>query len=218
MRINNGWLEKEDGIEAVLDKNGKPTSNYYSLSYEKPLMIVWHYTSAKWYNLQNSKQVCETLLGRKTGASWHLTIDKDGKIYQNISFLKGAWGVVGKCTLNGKEEVINKVAVHIELENEGRVKKIGNNFYTWPWKENKILEVDSPVYKISSGEFQGALFTTFTNEQKRAAESLLIAIKSEYKISIDNCLRTHHEFDPKRKDDPGPIWEDWLKSIKTELK
>ena len=89
MNIKNGWLDKEENVEAIL-KDGRPTSHFYSLYSDKPLGVCWHYSNPVWSSLSSAKEVCELLLKEEASASWHGMISKAGTFYQCISFNKGS--------------------------------------------------------------------------------------------------------------------------------
>lgn len=53
----------------------------------------------------------------------------------------------------------------------------------------------------------------FPEQQVRAAERLVRALRDAYRIESTNADRGHREFDPSRRRDPGPAWEAMLPDI-----
>lgn len=56
-----------------------------------PVGVIWHYTATD----GGAENMAQRRLGEKKpkdrAASWHVTIDRDGKIYQMVPFNRGAW-------------------------------------------------------------------------------------------------------------------------------
>ena len=208
MEIENGWLKKQPNVEAIL-KNGLPTKHHYSLYSDKPLGVCWHYSNPVWSSLTTSKEVCELLLRDKANASWHGMLSKEGYFYQCVSFNRGSWHVGKPGVIKGKSvDNVNRYLIGIELENEGRLKKIDGEFYSWPWKKDPLLK--SKGVLIAKGEFKNCYFAPFTESQVSVAKDLIIALKTEYNFTKEDFLYDHHQFDPSRKDDIGPIWMDQI--------
>jgi len=63
---------------------------------------------------------------------------------------------------------------------------------------------------IAKGEFKNCYFAPFTESQVSVAKDLIIALKTEYNFTKEDFLYDHHQFDPARKDDIGPIWMDQI--------
>lgn len=216
MKIVNGWLEKQEDVEAVL-KDGKSTTHYYSLWSEKPLGVCWHYSNPVWSSLSTAKEVCELLLRETASASWHGMISKEGTFFQCISFNKGAWHVGKPGRIQGQAvSNVNRYLLGIEVENEGHLRQIDGEFYSWPWKKEEALK--SRGVLIKSGEFKGHYFAPFTDAQIANAKALILALKEAYGFVREDFLYQHHDFDPARKDDIGPLWmETILPSLLDEI-
>lgn len=52
-----------------------------------------------------------------------------------------------------------------------------------------------------------------SEDQVRAAELLVRGLRYTYDIHPDHAGRGHREFDPKRRSDPGPVWEALLPGL-----
>jgi N-acetyl-anhydromuramyl-L-alanine amidase AmpD len=63
---------------------------------------------------------------------------------------------------------------------------------------------------IDKGEFKNCYFAPFTDSQINSAKNLIIALKEAYSFTKEDFLYSHHQFDPNRKDDAGPIWMDQI--------
>lgn len=54
---------------------------------------------------------------------------------------------------------------------------------------------------------------TFSEKQIEAAELLVRALRETYPIESVQADRGHREFDPARRSDPGPVWEELLPDL-----
>jgi N-acetyl-anhydromuramyl-L-alanine amidase AmpD len=84
-----------------------------------PVAIVWHYTATDpGTALSLCKRITKYDSSVDRAASWHLIIGVDGRVYQSVSFLCGAWHCA-KGTIGGHS--VNKTSVGIELEGHGDI-------------------------------------------------------------------------------------------------
>ncbi len=204
MEVSNGWLKEEEKVKAILNL-GKPTKHFYDLHSNQPLGVCWHYSNPVWSNCQNAKQVCELLLRDYADASWHCMLGKDGMLYQCVSFNKGSWHVGKPGTVKGQYvDNVNRYLIGIEVENEGHLQKIDGELYSWPWRREPSLKSEGVL--IEQGEFKNHYFAPFTNEQINCARQLISALKETYNFVREDFMYQHHQFDPDRKDDIGPLW------------
>jgi N-acetyl-anhydromuramyl-L-alanine amidase AmpD len=147
-------------------------------------------------------------------ASWHVLIAKDGAIFQSAPFTVGTWHVGTSGVIGGRRfSNINLATVGCELENAGRLRRLGGQAYCWPYYLNPgappyerrpdprcALELDRAVVTP-----QG-LFDAFTPAQEASAAALLRALVARYGWTREVCAYGHAQFDPQRREDPGPIW------------
>ncbi len=212
MNIEKGWLDKEHNIFAIVDPNNNPTKLFYSLETPIPIAIVWHYSSPKWYGKDwTAEMVCRTLL-TTAKASFHIMITRDGTIFQNVSFLKGSFHVGRPGTFEGVNyDNINKCTIGIELENHGRLLAYKDKFYTWPYYKEGIIDPDLEVDTNCAIKTNEGWFCNFTDAQILSAVELMKALK-QY-IKPENMIFGHVDFDPGRKEDPGPIWKEKIKEL-----
>lgn len=128
-----GWLHG-DRVELW------PSVRHSPLAFPEPRGIVWHYTAVKpgtplWKRIATYKR------GVERACSWHAIIEADGRIYQSVPFIRGAWhcsaGMVA-----GKRP--NQSTVGIELASvDGKV---------WPEAQvagaGRLLRVLAEHYRI----------------------------------------------------------------------
>jgi hypothetical protein len=131
MKVDDqGWLVGADG-EPV----GKryPTVRTYELATPAPLGIVWHYTDGvggPGYAEGLARHIQTFRRGVDRPASWHLVIAKDGAIYQSAPFTVGTWHVGKPGIIAGRRFAnINHVTVGCELENAGRLLRLGSSAF-----------------------------------------------------------------------------------------
>ena len=212
---DNGWLVGADG-----DPVGKryPTVRTYPLATPMPLGIVWHTTDER-----GGPGTAEALARRaqtfRRGvdrpASWHLLIAKDGAIYQSAPFTVGTWHVGTPGVIAGRHFAnINHATVGCELENAGRLRRLGDQVYCWPFYVNPeapgyerrpdpncALDLDRAVVTPVG------LFDAFTPAQEASTAVVLRALATRFTWTRDVCAYGHVDFDPQRREDPGPIWK-----------
>jgi N-acetylmuramoyl-L-alanine amidase len=133
----------------------------------------------------------------KVSASAHLTIDRDGTVYQSVSFADRAWHA-GPATLwKGKPTPtnVNDFSIGIEIANWGKLS-------------------EGPPYKTYTGTaFKGTPFVAKDGSVWEAyPEAQVLAVIQATKVIIakfsaitrDNV--TGHENIQSNKNDPGPGW------------
>jgi N-acetyl-anhydromuramyl-L-alanine amidase AmpD len=217
MRIDDeGWLVEEDGEPAV---RRYPTVRRYPLVVPAPLGIVWHWTAGRGgpgfgEALARRAQTYRRRIDR--AASWHVLIAKDGGIHQSAPFTVGTWHVGRPGVIAGRRfENINRATLGCELENAGRLRKIGDRFYCWPYWSNPgapaherrpdpRCALDSARAIAVHGE---GTFDDFPAAQVTSAARVLGALVARFGWSRDACAYGHVDFDWPRKEDPGPLWK-----------
>lgn len=209
-----GWLLTEDGDPAVVRH---PTVRTYPLVVPMPLGIVWHWTGGRGGPGYAERLAIRTRTYRRgvdRAASWHVLVARDGSIYQSAPFSVGTWHVGRPGVIDGRRfENINRATVGCELENAGRLRKLGERFYCWPYWSNPgaprqerrpdprcAVDVGRAVVVPGQGTFDA-----FTPEQEAAAARLLAALIAQFGWTRDACVHGHREF-TTNKEDPGPLW------------
>lgn len=216
MKIDDkGWLVSEDG-DPVLKRY--PTVRTYELAAPAPLGIVWHYTAGRGgagFAEALARRAQTFRRGVDRPASWHVLVAKDGAIYQSAPFTVGTWHVGRPGVIAGRRfDNINHATVGCELENAGRLRKLGDRVYCWPYYVNP----DAPEYERRPDprcalEMERAvvtnegLFDAFTAMQEASATALLRALAARFGWTREVSAYGHIDFDSPRKEDPGPIWK-----------
>lgn len=215
MRVDReGWLVAEDGDPVVVRH---PTVRTCPLAVAQPLGIVWHWTGGcggPGYAERLALRTRTYRRGVDRAASWHVLVAKDGVIYQSAPFLVGTWHVRRPGTIAGRHfENVNRATVGCELENAGRLRKIGDRFCCWPYWSNPgaprqerrpdpRCAVDASRAMVVPGQ---GTFDAFPTEQEAAAARLLAALVARFGWTREVCVHGHRDFTTS-KEDPGPLW------------
>jgi N-acetyl-anhydromuramyl-L-alanine amidase AmpD len=202
-----------------------PSTRTSALEVPYPLGVVWHWTAGRGgpgFAEGCCREIQTYDQTKDRAASWHFLVAKNGTIHQSVPTTSGAWhvgrpGTIGqRVTLN-----INRCTIGVELENAGRLLKLGPKCYCWPFwlnpdatpnkkQPDPRLEVD-PVRAIyANGGFwrdaEGGFFDSYTPAQVAGAEALLRTLVTAFKWAPAVCGYGHVMFDFPRKEDPGPLW------------
>ncbi len=216
MRVDEeGWLLAEDGDPEVLRF---PTVRTSPLAVPEPLGIVWHYTGGvggPGYATSLAKRTQTYDKKRDRAASWTVLIARDGAVLQSAPVLLGTWHVGKPGEIAGQRfENVNRATVGCEIENAGRLRKIGGKWYAWPYFLNPSApgpdRKPNPKHLVEESRAVRApgdgVFDAFTPAQETAATKLLGALVTRLGWSRDVCGYGHADFDSPRKEDPGPLW------------
>lgn len=215
MRLDAGWLHNDIPGEPAI--RHIPSSRTSKLQTTKPLAVVWHYTGGVAPDQAESLAKRIRTYDRKTDrpASWHLILARSGEIWQSAPLSRATWHVGRPGKILGKQYAnINRVTIGVELENAGRLKRIGRDYYCWPYWLNPEDEPEDrkPNPKLivdvaRAARFPGVgVFETFTTLQEETAIRLLQLCVKEYGWDRQACSYGHANFDSPRKEDPGPAW------------
>ena len=215
MRVDDkGWL-----VTAAGDPVGKqfPTVRTYPLAVPAPLGIVWHTTDERGgpgYAEALARRIQSFRRGVDRPASWHLLIARDGAIYQSAPVTVGTWHVGKSGVIAGRRFAnVNHATVGCELENAGRLRRLGDQVYCWPYFVNPSAPVFErrpdprcalPLDRAVAA--RAGLFDGFTPAQEASAAVVLRALVMRFGWTRDVCAYGHVEFDPQNREDPGPVW------------
>lgn len=233
MKVNDSmWLEETaSGLPPVIRV---PSVRATSLEEPKPLGLVWHWTGGPARGPAFASALAEEIRtydkNKDRAASWHVLLAKDGRVIQSVPFDKGSWHVGRPGRIGGAPSKpadkwdslawpgrlyanINRVTVGVELENSGKLEKVGDKFYCWPYWLNPAAppaeRVPDPKVEIPASRttLVGSVwYDDFPSAQQEAAQRLVTALVLRFKWARDVCQYGHVMFDPGRKEDPGPRW------------
>ena len=214
-----------------------------------PWVIVLHYTAG--YTEQHTYDV---LVSR--GLSVHHTLERDGVLYQHVGDDNrtyhagyGVWGgVAGMNNHSLGVEIVNFGWAHGEYTGNMGVSTYkydiskpsdpekmkdpqGRRFYRKEKYGGKWWAITSEqtceAFPDHRKEWQGKLWSTYTEQQIESIQWLCWQWVKKYDILLENIIG-HEHVSPTRKSDPGPgfrpVWfrlaeylEDWARKEKPEL-
>lgn len=164
-----------------------------------PKFVVMHYT-AGW----TAQSAINTFASRAAQVSAHVTIDRDGTVYQHVPFNIKAWHA-GPSEYAGYSG-LNSYSIGIEMVNPGFLRKTDSGAYVDSRgvvhsPEAVGATVPSTKSRAGSGTFYWPLYT---DAQLKAAEDIVRSLRDKYNI-ID--VVSHEEIDTRGwKTDPGPAF------------
>lgn len=189
MKIINHQLISETGDMAVKQL----TTPNQSTDKIAPKYLIIHYTAGS--SFQSS---VDWLMNKNASASAHIVIGRDGKIAQLGAFNKKLWhaGISRWANLIG----MNNYSIGIELDNSGRLKKVGNNWVDVAGR--KVPETDIVFAKHKHEDTESA-WHNFPEKQLDSLKMISSVIVKHYNL-ID--ILGHEDIAPFRKSDPGPAF------------
>jgi N-acetylmuramoyl-L-alanine amidase len=201
--VTSDHLLTEDGVKLPFVSNSKSKVSSGTNTVD---FVIMHFTGGvsgvganNWYKDPSSE------------VSWHLTLDRDGKLYQLLDFRKIAWhaGASTWKTKSGKSYPrMNPVSVGIEMANAGPLTQVSAGTFKTAFGD--IIPA-SDVFIDSTGK----PWHKFTDIQLAKAPLIALAIAKRYKC-ID--ILGHNEISPGRKVDPGPAFLPTLTAMRASLR
>jgi len=191
------------------------------------LGIVWHYTDTRSVGAVNMAQRIAGQVAGGRAASWHICIDRAGRIAQSVSMMRGSWhaGGASAARFGADPKLVdghrvwrlmsadhrqlpgaNSLFAGIELENVGEVRLVGGEWLGWPFKRG--TQYGDPVV-VPADEVLGpnnGAHHCYTSAQIAAAREVASALASKYALLRENCGWSHQQIDPENRTDPGPLW------------
>lgn len=204
-----GWLVGTDVTRF-------PTVRIVQLEVKHPLGLVWHTTGGRGgpgHAEALARRIQHYRRGVDRPASWHILITTDGRIFQSAPIRVGTWHVGRPGTVGGHSFAnVNRGTIGVELESPGQLVEVDGRYFCWPyWRSDvKASRLPDPRFEMRGANIvrmaDGSLFTDFPAIQEATAIALVEALARELGWSRAALTYTHHQFDPHRKVDPGPLW------------
>lgn len=163
-----------------------------------PRFIVMHYTAG-----HTTESAVKTFKSRKSRASAHLIIGRDGAVVNMQAFNRVCWHA-GPSSYKGFTS-LNHHSIGIELVNPGFLRNVGPDEYE-DWAGNRMAIPQEelmrcPHPKAGSGEFH---WLYYTEAQLKALDEIVKLLLDAYPI-ID--IVGHEDIDTRGwKVDPGPAF------------
>ena len=167
-----------------------------------PRFLVIHYTAG-----QSAGAAVSWLASRESNASAHVVIGRDGSITQMVPFNRVAYHT-GPSSWDGIQG-LSPFSIGFELDNAGRLKRVGNSWVSWFGRAYPDDEVLVATHKHDKAEYG---WHTYTEDQIQAAIELGAILFSRYKL-LD--VIGHDDISPRRKWDPGPAFP--MQSFRSKL-
>ena len=182
MKIHNHWLL--GAVQVETPNRGGPI---------EPRYLIFHFTAGR-----SAKQSIEWLCNTNSQASAHLVIARDGSIVQLAPFNVKTWhaGVSHWEGLTG----LNNHSIGVEMDNAGRLTKVGSTYRAWFQSEYPEDEVICAKHKF---EPELSFWHTYTAAQIEAATELALTLVRPYGLKD---ILGHDDIAPGRKSDPGPAF------------
>jgi N-acetylmuramoyl-L-alanine amidase len=164
--------------------------------------LVFHFTAG-----DGAQNAVDWLCNPKAKASAHIVLGRDGSLTQLVDFNVKAWhaGVSSWSGLTG----MNQYSIGIEMDNAGRLTKVGSKFRSWFQKDYPADEV---VYAKHKFESEPAYWHAYTAIQIERALELAQVLVSTYGLKD---IIGHDDIAPGRKSDPGPAFP--LQNIRSKV-
>ena len=184
MKIQNHLLEGDDVTQRETPNKGGIIDPQY---------LILHYTAG-----ESAQSSINWLCNPDAKASAHLVLGREGSVTQLAHFNVKTWHA-GTSHWEGLTG-LNKYAIGIEMDNAGRLSKIGTKYKAWFQAEYPEDEVIHAKHKF---EQDVAFWHAYTEVQiKRALELAHLLVKS---YNLRDILG-HEDIAPGRKSDPGPAF------------
>ncbi len=184
MKIENHILTGDDIAQRETPNRGGPIT---------PEFLVFHFTAGR-----SAQSSINWLCDVRARASAHIVIGRDGAITQLAPFNIKTWHA-GRSHWQGRSG-LNNHSIGIELDNAGRLTKVGNVHKAWFQDVYPESEVLHARHKLDA---EPAFWHTFTPEQIGRATALAEELTAVYDLKD---IIGHDDIAPDRKRDPGPAF------------
>jgi N-acetylmuramoyl-L-alanine amidase len=182
MKISKHWLQGAERVETP-NRSGPIEPRY----------LIFHFTAGR-----NARQSIEWLCNPQAQASAHLVLGRDGSITQLAPFNVKTWhaGLSHWEGLTG----LNSHSIGVEMDNAGRLSKVGSTYRAWFQAEYPEEEVICAKHKF---EADLSFWHTYTAAQVEASTELALTLVRSYGLKD---ILGHEDIAPGRKSDPGPAF------------
>jgi len=184
MRIRNHLLEGEDIRRKDTPNKGDKI---------EPRYLVYHFTAGR-----DAESSISWLCNPDAKASAHLVVARDGRITQLAPFNIKTWhaGISHWDGFTG----LNSCSIGIEMDNAGRLTKVGSTYRAWFQREYPEEQVLQARHRF---ELEAAYWHTYTEIQIEQATELAALLVKKYRLKD---ILGHEDIAPTRKNDPGPAF------------
>ncbi|MCX7103545.1 MAG: N-acetylmuramoyl-L-alanine amidase [Methylobacter sp.] len=158
-----------------------------------PKYLIFHFTAGR-----GCKSSVDWLCSPQAKASAHLVVGRDGSITQLAPFNIVAWHA-GKSCWNGLTGM-NQYSVGIEMDNAGKLTKVGSKYRTWFQAE---IAEDDVIQAKHKNESDMGFWHAYTDIQIQRANDLASLLVETYQLKD---ILGHEDIAPGRKNDPGPAF------------
>lgn len=163
-----------------------------------PEGAIVHFTAGR-FDGGLSKAIDSIQDGIKNGYGY-MCISQDGDVVQAQPLNEWGWHAgISKWPSLG--ESVSRYVVGIEINNAGKLKKVGDKFYSWYDLEipaSEVRQVDS-IDNMESGYYH-----KFTDAQEKTLIELLLWLKRNNPDVFNfDLVLGHYEISPGRKNDPS---------------
>ena len=166
--------------------------------------IILHFTGST-----TAQSAHNQYLNPNTQVSWHLTVDRDGNVWQLLDFKKIAWHAGQSQWGQGPGALVgmNKYSIGIEHSNAGPLVERNGSFYT---AFNQVIPVTDVFFDANGTPWQ-----QFSPQQLQATRYLTLNLARILKVKD---ILSHEQISPGRKVDTGPAFLPTLNSIRQAYK
>jgi len=161
----------------------------------RPRYLVFHYTAGR-----SCASSVESLCTRKPrdNASAHVVVGSDGRIVQLAPFNVITWHA-GVSHWDGRIG-LNSWSIGVEMDNAGRMERVGEKFVAWFGKEYSASEV-----MLAEHKHGGGIRPWHVYPQAQLARANQLAELLVHHYALDDVLG-HEDIARGRKQDPGPAF------------
>jgi N-acetylmuramoyl-L-alanine amidase len=158
-----------------------------------PEYLIIHYTAGR-----SGQSSVDHFCQPSAKASAHLVIGREGEIWQLVPFNRKAWHA-GVSAWAGREGV-NGFSIGIELDNAGKLDKVGESFQAWFGAK---IPADQVIQARHKNAADMAYWHAYPEAQINATLAVAELLAETYRL---HDVLGHDDIAPGRKVDPGPAF------------